>query len=672
MSVADNTDRGAVEAALKNAADLLAHDPKLAEEQAQEILKVYPDTVEAKRLLATAYRLQKMPQKGLNVLEPLLAENENSPDFLHDIALCQGAVGRGNEALEALRKAIEIDPQHAPSWDSLGHQLAVAGDEQGSRDAFRRHFELSTPHPELVEASRLLHDGKQGKAEQLVRDLLKKHPTDVSAIKMLADIGVKTGQFQDACHLLERCLELAPSFHAARHAYAMTMMRRQEPEAAMEEVEKLLSQDPDHPNFLSLKAAILNKIGDQAGALKIYEKLLIDYPNQAAAQMSYGHTLHAVGRVDEAIEAYRACIRLRPEVGEAYWSLANLKVFRFSDEDISDMREQVTGEGGDADDQSHLAFALGKALEDRKEYDTAFDYYKRGNAIRRISHRHSIKVNALDMLRQVRACPKALFEQREGWGCQAPDPIFVVGLPRAGSTLLEQILASHSQVEGTAELADIGAISRKLGDKTRKTPAGKYPEILTELTEAQVRELGESYLKTTRIQRTTDAPFFIDKLPNNFQHIGLIHLILPNSKIIDARRHPMGGCFSGFKQLFARGQAFTYGLEDIGKYYRDYVRLMDHWDDALPGRVHRVQYEEMVADTETQIRELLEYCQLDFEEQCLRFYETERSIRTPSAEQVRKPIYKEGMEQWRNFEAHLDPLKEALGPEVRQRYSIEL
>ena len=672
MSVANKNDRGTVEAALKNAADLLAHDPKLAEEQAKEILKIYPETVAAKQLLANAYRLQGMPQKGLDVLKPHFAQQEDSPHFLHDIALCQGAVGLGDEAVAALRKALSIDPTFAPAWDGLGHQLAVAGDEKGSSDAFRRHFELTTQHPELVEASKLLREGKQGKAEALVRDLLKQHPTDVTAIKMLADIGIKMGQRTEARDLLERCLELAPSFHAARHAYAMTLMRQQEPEAAIDEVEILMSQEPDNPNFLTLKAAILNKIGDQAGALEIYEKVLKNYPNQARAQMTYGHTLHAVGRLDESIDAYKTCIRLSPEVGEAYWSLANLKTFRFSDEDIDAMRAQVTTEGGDPDDQSHLAFSLGKALEDRKQYEEAFDFYKRGNAIRRISHRYNVKVNALDSVRQVRACPKELFEQRTGCGFQAPDPIFIVGLPRAGSTLLEQILASHSQVEGTAELADIGAISRKLGDKTRKNPAGKYPEILAELTEDEVRELGESYLETTRIQRKTDTPYFIDKLPNNFQHVGLIHLILPNSKIIDARRHPMGGCFSCFKQLFARGQTFTYGLEDIGKYYRDYVRLMDHWDATLPGRVHRVQYEEMVADTETQIRELLEYCQLDFEEQCLRFYETERSIRTPSAEQVRKPIYKEGMEQWRNFEAHLDPLKEALGPEVRQRYSIDL
>jgi len=670
MSIANRTDNGDLQTALKNAADLLAHDSRLAEEQAHEILKVYPDSPKAKRILASAYRLQKMPLKGLDVLEPLRAGYGNSPDFLHEIAQCLGGVGRGDDAIRALRRAVTLDPKHAAAWQSLGHQLVVAGDEEGSREAFQRHFELSARHPELVEAVNLVHEGKLGKAERIVRELLKKYPADVSAIRMLADIGFKMGQLKDAGHLLERCLELAPDFHAARHGYATVLMRLQKPEAAIHEAEKLLAQEPNNPNFLTLKGSILVRIGDQSGALEIYEKVLKNYPNQARAQMSYGHTLKTVGRLDESIEAYKKCIQLSPEVGEAYWSLANLKTFRFSDEDIEDMRRQVTAEGGDADDQSHLAFALGKALEDRGVYDESFKFYKRGNGIRRIEHRHNPKVNVFESVRQVRALPGAFFQQRRGWGCQAPDPIFIVGLPRAGSTLLEQILASHSQVEGTTELQDIIAISRKLGAKSRENPSGKYPENLAGMTAEQFRELGESYLETTRIQRS-GTPFFIDKMPNNFRHVGLIHLILPNSKIIDARRHPMGGCFSGFKQLFAHGQTFTYGLEDIGKYYRDYVRLMDHWDAVLPGRVHRVQYEEMVADTEAQIRALLDYCELEFEEQCLRFYETDRAVRTPSSEQVRKPIYKEGLEQWRNFEAHLDPLKEALGPEVRQRYSID-
>jgi tetratricopeptide (TPR) repeat protein len=670
MSDTQDTDRGDLQTALKNATDLLARDPLLAEEQAREILSVYPGTAKAKRILAVACRLQKKPQQALDELTPLLPEFLDSPDFLHEIAQCYGAVGRGEDAIKALRRALSLDPKHAFSWQTLGHQLKVAGDDEGSRDAFEQHFRLSTRHPELVEAVELLRDGKLGKAERIVRDLLKRYPLDVSAIRVLADIGLKVGQLKDACHLLERCLELAPDFHAARHSYALVLIRLHRPEDALREAEMLLAQEPSNPNFLTLKGSILVRIGDHEQALEIYEKVLNHYPNQARAQMSYGHTLKTVGRLDESIEAYRTCIRLSPEVGEAYWSLANLKTFQFSDDDIEDMRSQVTAKGGDADDQAHLAFALGKALEDRGEYDESFKFYRRGNAIRRIEHRYNPKVNVLEAVRQVRALDKAFFEARQGWGCQAPDPIFIVGLPRAGSTLLEQILASHSQVEGTSELQDIIAISRQLANKCRENPSGKYPENLAGLEAERFRELGESYLRTTRIQRS-DTPYFIDKMPNNFRHIGLIHLILPNSRIIDARRHPMGCCFSGYKQLFANGQTFTYDLGDIGKYYRDYVRLMDHWHAVLPGRIHHVQYEEMVTDTEAQVRALLEYCGLEFEEQCLRFYETDRAVRTPSSEQVRKPIYQDAMEQWRHFEAYLDPLKESLGAEIRQRYAID-
>jgi tetratricopeptide (TPR) repeat protein len=672
MTMTDETTRGDLQTALGHAVNLLRHDPALAREQAEEILSIYPDAPKAKRILASALRLQGQANRALEVLAPMLPIFRDSPEFLQEIAQCYGAVGRGDDAIETLRRAVALDPKHAPSWQSLGHQLMVAGDVSGGQNAFEQHFALSTQHPELVQAVKLLREGKLGKAERIIRDLLKQYPTDVSAIRMLADIGVKLHRLQDARHLLERCLELAPDFDSARHAYALVLVRLQQPAAALVEANRLLKQEPNNPNFLTLKASILVRIGDHEQALDIYEGVLKHYPNQARAQMSYGHTLKTVGRLEESIAAYRKCISLSPEVGEAYWSLANLKTFRFSDADIEDMRKQVTAEGGNADDQSHLAFALGKALEDRGDYDESFRFYRRGNAIRRIEHKHNPQRNVLDAVRQVRTCDKAFFERRKGWGCPSVAPIFIVGLPRAGSTLLEQILASHSQVEGTAELQDIIAISRKLGEHSRQNPAGKYPEILAELTAEQFLELGESYLETTKIQRTTGSPYFIDKMPNNFRHIGLIHLILPNSKIIDARRHPMGGCFSGFKQLFAHGQTFTYGLEDIGKYYRDYVRLMDHWDAVLPGRVHRVQYEDMVSDTENQIRALLDYCGLEFEEQCLRFYETERAVRTPSSEQVRKPIYKEGMEQWRNYEAHLGPLKEALGPEIRERYSIDL
>jgi len=655
--------------ALNRAEEALRSDPRQAAEQAEEILKAHPDSEPAARILASACRMHGDANRSLALLEPMAARNADSPSFLFEYGQSLGAVGRGDEAIAVLRKAVRLEPAHAAAWRALGDQLAVAGDDAGSHEAYEKHFATAIRHPQLIEAIELTRAGKLAQAERLARDFLKQHPADVSAIRLLADIGMKLGQFDDARLLLERCLELAPDFHLARHNYAVTLVRQQKLEPALAEAQKLLAMEPDNPNFQVLKGTILVRMGNHAEALEIYERVLKSYPRQARAQMNYGHTLKTVGRMDESIAAYRRCIELSPGVGEAYWSLANLKTFRFTDADIDLMRSQVTTEGGDPEDQAHIAFALGKALEDRGDFEESFHFYRRGNAIRRVNHRHNAKINVFNTARQIKTLDADFFAARRGAGCPAPDPIFIVGLPRAGSTLLEQILASHSQVEGTAELTDIITISRRLAEKSRQNPAGKYPEILAELPLERFRELGEGYLESTRIQRS-DTPFFIDKMPNNFQHIGLIHLILPNAKIIDARRHPMACCFSGFKQLFARGQTFTYSLEDIGRYYRDYVILMDHWDRALPGRVLRVEYEDMVADTETQVRRLLDYCGLEFEEECLRFYETKRAIRTPSAEQVRQPIYTQGLEQWRNYEPYLGPLKEALGP-VLDRYPID-
>jgi tetratricopeptide (TPR) repeat protein len=668
MPAADPEARGDLQAAVSHAVNLLQHNPLLAEEQAREILEVWPESDAAQQVLATAYRLQGEPAKALTIVEPLASRHAQSAHVLHELGLCLGAAGRGDAAIEVLRRAVAADPKHAGAWRTLGDQLTAAGNDAEAEKAYEQHLTASTRHPELVEGARALREGKVAIAERLTRDVLKKDPLDVVAIRMLATIGIKVGQLADARNLLERCLELAPQFHLARHGYAVVLSRQNELDRAMEQVDRLLAAEPNNPNYLILKGTILVRRGDHVPALELYERILDDYPDQPGAHLNYGHTLKTLGRLEDGIAAYRRSIELKPGAGEAYWSLANLKTFRFTDADIEAMRAEILPEGGDPDDQAHLAFALGKALEDRGEFDESFEYYRRGNDIRGRQQRYSAKINVVNTARQIRTLDAAFFEARQGWGSPAPDPIFIVGLPRAGSTLLEQILASHSQVEGTTELPDIIAMSRRLGKKSRKNPASLYPEILTDLSAEQVRELGESYLSTTRVQRR-GTPYFIDKMPNNFQHIGLIHLILPNAKIIDARRHPMAGCFSCFKQLFARGQTFTYDLTKLGRYYRDYVSLMDHWDEVLPGRVHRVQYEHIVDDTEASIRALLDYCGLDFEEQCLRFYETQRAIRTPSAEQVRQPVYKEGLEHWRNYEKHLDPLKEALGP-VLERYPI--
>jgi tetratricopeptide (TPR) repeat protein len=668
MSILNTQTSGNVRTALEHAVALLQHDPAMAADQAREILNRYPELEAAQQVLGTAYRLQGDARAAIGIVEPLARRHAASPDVLHEFGLCLGAAGRGADAIDVLKQALQLDPGHGGAWRTLGDQYSAAGDEQAAAQAYEKHLAVSTRHPELIEAASCFRKGNLPQAERLTRTVLKKDPVDVVAIRMLASIGVKLGQLDDAKNLLERCLELAPGFHLARHGYTVVLFRRHELDAALAQIEKLLRAEPNNPNYLILKGTILVRMGDHLPALELYERILKDYPRQAGAHLNYGHTLKTVGRLLDAIAAYRTSIELSPDTGEAWWSLANLKTFRFSDNDIARMRAQSVPEGGDPEDQAHLAFALGKALEDRAEYDDSFEFYRRGNAIRGKHHRYSAKINVFNTARQIKALDAGFFATRKGWGCAAPDPIFIVGLPRAGSTLLEQILASHSKIEGTAELPDIIAISRRLGGKSRKNPASKYPEILAELSRDKTRELGEGYLSATQVQRK-GKPFFIDKMPNNFQHIGLIHLILPNSRIIDARRHPMAGCFSCYKQLFARGQTFTYDLTNLGRYYRDYVTLMDHWNEVLPGRVHRVQYENMVADTEGEVRRLLEYCGLEFEEQCLRFFETDRAIRTPSAEQVRKPIYSEGLEHWRNYERHLGPLKDALGP-VLERYPI--
>lgn len=647
--------------ALSRTGELLERDAGAAEQQALEILKAIPGEINAQRLLARALRVQGKVREALSLLEELIKDNPRFPAAHQELGLTLRVLGETGRAQQALHRAVDCDERLPEAWKALAELLAMEGDEEGSLKAYRRHLAVTVPHPELLQAADHLYQGQIARAEDICREFLKEHPTNVSAIRMLADIGLRVGAFEDARHLLERCLELAPDFHLARHNYVQLLYRQQRYEPALAELERLLAVEPDNPSFLLLKAAVLVHINEHQPAIDIYEHVLTRFPNQAQAHMSYGHALKTVGRQQDAITAYRTCIAARPELGEAYWSLANLKTFEFRDEEIAAMKAQIATENIDQENFYHLCFALGKALEDRREYQQAFDYYQRGNAARRRSVVWDADENHRDTCRLIEFFTRDFVEAREGQGCPDSDPIFIVGLPRSGSTLLEQILASHSQVEGTAELPNVIAIARRLSGKKRRSDTSRYPDKLAELTPRQLAELGEEYIEGTRIQRTEGSPYFIDKMPNNFTHAGLIHLILPNAKIIDARRHPLSCCFSGFKQLFARGQGFTYNLTEIGRYYRDYIELMDHWDEVLPGHILRVQYEDVVADFETQVRRLLDYCGLPFEEQCLSFYETERAIRTASSEQVRQPLYDEALEQWRNFDPWLDELKTALG-----------
>jgi tetratricopeptide (TPR) repeat protein len=648
--------------ALAHASRLLAVDPALAAEQAGEIIKSVGRHPAAVLVLGTSHRLRGEHEQALAILEPLAREQPRSAIVQFELGIVLGMVRRGDEAIAAMRRAVALKPDLPQAWLSLGDHLMALGDTAGADLAYANHIRFSTRDPDLLRAANALYENRLPEAEALLRDLLKKSPTDVAAIRMLAEVAARVGRQEEAEILLARCLELAPSFHAARQNYALVLHRGNKPELALAELDHLLSIDPKHPGYRNLKAVVLCRIGDYAPAITLYGGILREYPDQAGIWLSYGHAQKTSGATADAIAAYRRCIALDPGFGDAYWSMANLKTFRFSRDDIDAMRRQLQrSDLGDVHRQ-HLEFAMGKALEDEADYPASFDHYQRGNALRRSEFGYDPAENSMRTRRMKRLYTREFFAERAQFGFAAPDPIFIVGLPRAGSTLIEQILSSHSMVEGTMELPEVVSMTRRLRLGANPDKPTPYHQALAAMGADEVRALGEHYIEHTRIQRKTDAPFFIDKMPNNFAHIALIHLMLPNARIVDARRNPMACCLSGFKQCFARGQHFSYGLDDLGLYYRDYVEWMAHVDEVLPGRVHRVFHETMVEDTEGEVRRLLAYCGLPFEEGCLRFYENARAVRTASSEQVRRPIYKEGIDHWRRFEPWLDPLKQALGP----------
>lgn len=647
---------GTVEVALTHAARLLESNPQLALQQITEILKVAPTHSTAGLLLGTAHRLLGNIDIASEVLTAVARAQPDWPYAHYELGLVLARLGQNAEAIAAFRRAVALKPDLADGWRALGDRLIASGDSVGADNAYAQQIKASTKDPRLLAAAAALCENDIPRAELLLRTHLKSFPTDVTAIRMFAEVAARLRRYGDAEKLLERCLELAPSFTAARHNYAIVLHRQNKFVEALAQVDAVLAADPGQPASESLKAAILARIGELDGSIEIYERVLASFPGQAKLWMTYGHALKTNSREADSVAAYEKSIALSPSLGEAYWSLANLKTVRFSDAQLAAMRTQLARSDLGAEDRFHLHFALGKGLEDAHLYAESFEHYAAGNKLRREAIRYSPQEMTTHVRRSKALLTHEFFAERGGYGTPAADPIFVVGLPRAGSTLIEQILASHSQVEGTMELPDITAIAKSLAQ-----PGKPYLESLEQLNAAQCAQLGERYLAQTRIQRRTAAPFFIDKMPNNFAHLGLIHLLLPNAKIIDARRHPLGCCFSGFKQHFARGQNFTYSQEDIGRYYRDYVELMAHYDAVLPGRIHRVIYESMIDDTEAQVRSLLAYCGLPFEDACLRFYENERAVRTASSQQVRKPIYREGLEQYRHYEAWLGPMKGALG-----------
>jgi tetratricopeptide (TPR) repeat protein len=646
-------------AALAQARALLAAQPARAAEQARAILEAVPGHPEAVLVLGTAHRRLGDLARARALLEPLARAQPRAAAAQFEWGVAQAELGETAGAIASLRRAVALKPTIAPAWRLLGDLLVLTGEPALADAAYAGQIRASVNDPRLMQAAAALVDNDLPTVERLLRAHLAQAPTDVAALRMLAEAGTRLGRYADAESLLARCLALAPSFSAARRNYALVLLRQGRGEAARPEVERLMAEDPRDPTARSLMAACLAMLAEYERAIALYQGVLQEYPDQPKMWMSLGHALKTVGRRAEAVSAYRHATRLAPGLGEAHWSLANVKTEAAGPAEIATMQAQLRRPDLAAEDRFHLDYALGRAFEQLGEYATSFAHYDAGARLRRRMVSYSAARTTAQLGRTRALMTPAFFADRGQGGEPDPAPIFVVGLPRSGSTLIEQILSSHSLIEGTMELPGMANIARELG-RGADGGADRYPDCLAELSGEDRAALGRRFLRSAAAYRKTGKPFFIDKMPNNFVHVGLIHLILPRARIIDARRAPMAACFSAFKQHFARGQHYSYDLGELGRYYRDYVALMDHFDTVLPGLVHRVRYEDMVEDTEGEVRRLLAFLGVAFEPACLRFHETARAVRTASSEQVRQPIYREGLAHWRHYEAWLGALKEAV------------
>ena len=578
--------------------------------------------------------------------------------------------GQPDEAVEVLRKATRLDPNLDHAFFNLGKALAMLGEGKEADKAFEKSFDLNPERKNLALAAEHQREGRWDEAEKLYREVLRGNPTNVDAMRLLGNVCTQTGRIYQAERLFRRALANAPDFVLAQIDLGHALKKQSRLEDAIEQFREAIRLEPDNVQAIFALGSTLSAAAQTYQAVDTYQRVLELAPKHTGAMLGLGHVLKTVGRQEDAIEAYRNRIRHKPQNGEIYWSLANLKTYRLTDEDIHEMESRVAS----ADDPDEMIseeskinflFALAKAYEDREEFGRAWEYYHEGNNCRRMGENYDPVRDEVINDELVEVFSRDFLSENTDLGHPSAEPIFVVGLPRSGSTLIEQILASHSQVEGTSELPYAGTVATSLN--RNRADGVNYPRAVRELEEEHFKRLGGDYLELARIHRTEGKPFFIDKMPNNFPTIGFIHLILPNAKIIDARRYPLDSCLSSYRQLFAKGQSFTYDLTEIGEYFIQYQRMMDHWHEVLPGRCLTVQYEEVVTDFENQVRRLLDYCELPWEDACVHFHETERPIRTASSEQVRQPVYSKSVNFWRNHEEYLAELIEVLKP-VLPRY----
>jgi tetratricopeptide (TPR) repeat protein len=625
-----------------------------------------PEQRDALLLTAVAQRFSGRISDALDTLATLERHHPRFSRLHEERGHCFVFMRQAEAAIGALSVAVGLNYALPNSWSMLEGLHRMTGNAQGQKAAAGQVASLRKLPSEVITATGLFADGDLDQAERMIRSFLLSHGNDIEAMRLLARIGIARKVFDDPEILLAALLEIAPDYHVARAEYAEVLIELHKYSQAGAQLERLMREDPEHrPYFQNLHAAVAVGLGDHVRAIALYRELLQGTAADADLHLSIAHALKTLGSRDAAVASYRQAACCRPGFGDAYWSLANLKTYRFTDEELREMMAFHADSSLASIDRQHLCFALAKASEDGGEFAESFRYYEEGNALKREQSNYRAELIERNTRQQIEICTPDLFIRLQGAGAPDPDPIFIVGLPRSGSTLLEQILASHSQVEGTQELPNVQQMANNLRGRDPDPSNPRYPRILTEMAPEELRALGEKYLADTRSYRTA-KPYFIDKMPNNFRHLGLIRLMLPRAKIIDARREPLACCFSNLKQLFAKGQEFTYSVDDIARYYRTYLELMRHWDGVLPGWVLRVHHEDVVDDLESQVRRMLEFCGLPFEPACMEFHRTARSVRTASSEQVRQPINRDGVEQWKNFETWLGPLKLALGDALTQ------
>jgi len=641
-------------------AAMRANRPLRAEEICRDYLVLNPGSAEHLRVLAHALMKQNRLDEASEQLRFALKLDPQNPHLHEDVGSVLALQKRFEEALPWLEKAIALEPRLPLAHKKLGQALAALGRGSEADEAFEEYFERD-PHKGIVaEGANHLKAGRIEEAAESFRTALKKNPDNVDAMRFLASVYMREKKhLSDAEALLRRATQVAPDYAAAWLLLGAILHERSRHTECVECYSKATALEPEN-------AAAWGALGNAWAYASYPEKSVAAYaksialkPDSPNVQMGYAHVLKTLGDQAGALAAYRAAVRAKPDFGEVYWSMANLKVFRFEEEEVAAMEEQLERSDLSVSADVHFRFALGKAYEDKQEFDKAWVYYDSGNRRQRMQVAHDPLEMEIRQAEIIEVFSREFLDQHEGNGCDAPDPIFIVGLPRSGSTLIEQILASHSQVEGTSELPDLGRIAVSTG--RYRPDHQQYPRSVIDLRPKDWRAYGLQYLEETRRHRQTGKPFFTDKLPNNFAHVGFLHLILPNAKVINARRHPLDSCLGAYKQLFGKGQHFTYDMMDLADYYRQYYTTMQHWHTVLPGKVLDVHYEETVSDLEGQVRRILEHCGLPFEEACVRFHETDRPVKTASSEQVRQPIYREALGKWQRYEKHLDLWKEELG-----------